>query len=474
MSHRPAVLLLPLLGIVLGVLLPWSAPSVVAVRHGRLHGPAGAAPPPTGPWNDPAVLQARWTEACDWAKEATKVPFRERPAVRAGTPEEVAPVLREEDDHVFRLLGAKDDAAVAAASRACAHLVLGVYDPRGNVVYVLAGNARRAAQAAGDPGLDSEDTLRLFLVHMGVRVLDRQSRPAWKRALDATPSADAARAAGAVLLGHAQAETKRVADEWMRQVHFPADAFDHLVTLLAAPAPADAGAVAQGFQDAVRFGVLKGQTFMAAVAHRGRTHPTLDEPPTDPASILDPQGWIEASAPKANPAGLATRAFDAAAPLWAAEGWTHEDHTLARADAETMLVPLEKRITATVMAGFQAGWARTASKEKARRSLRVLEFRQPGLAEAFANLRKSILRNAKATVQDGAGRDNGLPGFVASREVDGAAHWVMWALAGHYVLVARTTDDLSDAKAREPWDDAVEAAAELLRKARRPSRRHGR
>ena len=471
MPFKPLHLLLPLLGVALGVVSPWSPPEIVPVRHSRLHGRAAQAQTPaqtrSGVWGDARFLESEMEKACVWAKTATGVAFVKPPTAVPSDAATVAAFLREDYDAAFRRMGAADDEAVAAMARMATSQLAAAYDPKTNVVHVLPENARAALTALGKGGPQTEDVLQLLLVRMAVIAQDRQIFPEWKTALDGAESLDALHTAGAVLQGHAQYITQRVARQWNKDRAFPLGAFDDLVALLTY-APADASPAATALNAEVKFAVIQGLEFMALAARKPRPGIAglLKSPPKARSAILDPTGFFDALSGRVsanNLPGQVRETFQKT--LWAEDGWTVAEAEIASDGTEALLAPLEKMMYSTVLAGFERGKTYTATKDGVTQELLVLEFRKPGLAEAFVNLRKGAVERAQGKTEAGAGRDGGLHGFTANVPEGEGKQWMQWTYEGSYALGILTPSDLGDPDTRESWDDALEAAAEVVAKA---------
>lgn len=460
MNLRPVHLLIPVLGVVLGLFVPFEKPKLPIKK--KKSGAAVAAV--GGKWSNRRFLEQRMEEACEWVTEATGMSFLKRPSARPSTADEVAGFLREDMDAVFRTLGAQDDAAVAAMSRDLAGQLVAAYDPRGNVVHVLPANAVAAAAAAGDDSLMHENVLRLVLVRMGVIAVDRQIVTEWKAAIESAKTLDAVHCAGAVLEGHAQYETERIAKNWANQEDdFGLDTFDKLVKLLTAPAAAGASPAAQAMAAEANFAILEGHKFMAAIAKRRRPgiKGVLAKPPTDRNYIHKPQDYL---ALFTRAGQLPQRVLKEFAGLMPADhGWTVAAETCPAADVETWMAPLEKSIWNGEVASFRKGQKWTATKDDAATTIYLMEFRTGGMAESYVNLAKSAAEKNGAKVEAGAGRDGGLVGFAATREADGKTDSLQLTSEGKMVLGFVT----SIGAEREPWDDAMEAAAEVLAKAQK-------
>ncbi len=455
MTMRSSFLAVPVIGLLLAFLSPFelAKPGIKKKKRGAAAATAAVA----GPWS--RITDRQQEEAIAYAKEATGADFMEPPSFKLSRSEDAVPFLVADFGKAFKTLGAENEEQATAMAKALASGMLAAYDPTANVVHVLSENAARAATAAGDESLPTTDVLRLLLVRMSVLAMDRQLFTEWKEAIDAATTADAVNAAGAVLQGHAQHITKRVADHW--QV---SEAFDSLVTLLTAQMP---GTESAPFADQAKFALLKGHTFMAYASKRRRVAKVLKEPPTDAASILDPAAYFQRGR-KGGGGAIPTKVvaeFEALLPT--AGGWARADEKLDAAAAEALLEGIDKQLYSAIMASFRSGqgWASTNEASECRRRLALFEFRGAGMAEQYVNTVKAALKTQGATVEDGAGRDSGLPGFAGSFKDEAGEAQMQATNEGKFVLVYFAQNDKN--ADREKQDDALEAAAEILAKAQK-------
>ncbi len=461
MNLRPVHLLIPLLGVALGLVIPFQKPELPKKK--KKGGAAAVAPAVGGKWASKRFLDERMEEACAWVKEATGMDFMERPTARASTPEEVATFLGADMGKAFRTLGAKDAAGVQAMATELARQLVAAYDPVGNVVHVLPANAIAAAAAAGDESLTHPNVLRLVLVRMGVIALDRQIMTDWKTALDGAQSMDAVHCAGAVLEGHAQYETGRIAKNWANvEDDFDADTFDKLVTLLTAPAAPDASAVGKAMAGEAKFAIVKGHAFMSAIAKKRRPgiKGVLAKPPTDRNHIFKPADYLARFTKAGRLPENVLKEFARLMPE--SEGWKVEGEACPAEDVEKWMTPLKKGMWNGEVSSFRKGhkWTAVHADAGAQTIIYLMEFRTGGMAESYVNLAKKAAEESGAKVEEGAGRDGGLPGFAGKREADGKTDALQLTAEGKFVLGFVT----SASSERDNWDDAMEAAAELLGK----------
>jgi len=459
MRTHPKYLLLLLLGVALAFVSPFEKPKM---GKRKKKGSAPAAVQVGGAWSSDRFLDEHMERACEWVKVAARADYVKRPTVKVSSTDEVAGFLREDLDTVFRTLGAAGDEQVAAMSRALASQLLAAYDPAKNVIHILPSNAVAAAKAAGNPALASADVLKLVLVRMGTVAMDRQLYVGWKTAVDAATNSDAVHAAGAVIEGHAQYITKRVADQWVLKEQFPAGAFSDLVTLLTTATPVDglkAAAQAAASEEA-KFAIIKGHAFMEAAARRrGGAEKVLNTPPTNRNPIFDPAKFFEARR-KPLVSNVPAKVLSEFAGLVTGDGWNTATTTMDKDQAAKLLEPLPRMQTSAILAAFKSGTAWVSAKGEYETAITLIEMRGPGMAESFVAIRKAATEAAGGSVEEGAGRDSGLPGFAGS--LDSRA--IQWTNEGRYVLGIATTD--ADAT-REKQDDALEAAADVLAKAQK-------
>jgi hypothetical protein len=484
MPIRPLALLVPLLGIVLAIAAPIDMPDMATQRRGR--GGPGAEANPYGAWSSAFRLKKHMVPAMDWAGEALskggrKPAFITKPTAIVSSPEIVADVLRADWSSALTLLGAKDNAAKTKMAAGMATYVVAVYAPRTGVIHVIPENAQRAAAAAGDPTLMSEDVLRLLLARMCLLALDRQHTPEAKAAIDAATSLDALQIGGAVLQGHVQFHTRRIAASWNQaDSKFSAQAFNDLVTLLTAPAPANAPASLKAFAAGVKFALVDGETFMANIP-RTRHKQVLRKPPTDRAVLFDPKSFVAElrgagkGAVKLSSTSVHTdiqKEFKEA--VLKAGTWNETPAALTSEDAKALLTPLASTLYSMAIAAFKSGHhIRSARNDEADAAtsvldVYVLEFSKAGPAETFVSLVRGAAKQRGGALVDGAGRDDNLAGFHGKAEVetDGSKHtWHMqWASEGRFVVGFRTAAPISKVEDRDPYDDAMEAASEILAK----------
>jgi hypothetical protein len=424
MNVRPVHLLLPLLGVALALLLPFEKPKLPIQK--KKGGAAATAIPGVG---------GMWSNAN----------FVERPTARPSTVDEVAAFLSEDMGGAFRKLDAQGgDAQVAALSRALAARMVAAYDPKGNVVHVLPANAVAAAEAAGDKSLLGPNVLRLVLVRMAVIAVDRQILTGWKSALDAAETPDAVHCAGAVLEGHAQYETERIAKNWVNQQQdFGADTFAKLVALLTAPPPASGGNVElPGAVEEAKFAIVDGHEFMAAVAKRRLPgiKGVLVKPPTDRNLILKPLEFIAPTPSASQVPDRVRKEFGRL--LQESDGWTVVAESAPATDAQAWMEPLEKGTWGAEMGAFRSGyrWVATGAASGSSRTVYLFEFRTGGMAESFVSLAKAAAEKAGARVEGGAGRDGGLVGFSATQEAGGAPEARQLTSEGVYVIGIKSAD----------------------------------
>ncbi len=472
MNLRPIVLLVPVLGILLAFLAP-DQPREMAKKRRARSGGAAAAVNPHGDWGNAFRLKKHAAFAAEWAGEALKVSRERRPFLKpfeaiVGNPADAARIVERDYGSALTLMGAKDPAARAALATRIANHVLAVYDPDSGMVHVLPDNARRAAEAAGDPKLMSTDVLKLMLIRMGIVALQRQHVPEWKAALDDAADLDGLSTAAAVFQGRALLQTRRAAGVINQQdSSFSLGTVDDLVKLLTAPPPADATPDLMAFAREAKFAVLKGEAFMSGVP-RSFHERVLEAPPVKRNVIFDPKAFTEElrMAAKRGPVDkLPGKLHSAFLNAFMNEGaWKHAVEDVSAEAAEAMLAPLKKRYYSTAMASYLGGWATRSAPDEGtegpRTDVLLVEMRSEGQAEAMLNLLRSAAKERGATLDDGAGRDLGLNGFHGHEAVDGVTWHMQWAAEGRFVLGFRTTADLGDDTKREPWDEVMEAAAE--------------
>lgn len=462
MHVRNPHLLVPVLGVLLALFSP-SEPARPGIKAKRTGAAVAGAVSPDGVWARQSFLDEVLREALAWTKAATQSDFVSPPTVRPSSADEVAAFLATDLDAVLGRLGGTSPAEKRATARALAEQLVAAYDPAGNVIHVLPEHARRAA--GDDPDQAGPDVLRLVLVRAATIAQDRQLYPEWKQALDATDGLDALHCAGAVLEGHATYVAERVAARRAETENFPAQAFDRMLALLTAPQAGGGGLAADA-----EFAIVKGLAFVKVAARkRGGIEKALRQPPKDRAAFFDPEAWF-ATAKKPPPEGTPARVakeFDGLLPE--DEGWTRAEAAIDATGLESFLLPVPKAQYAAVLAAYESGTSWTSRHEDGREvEVFLLEFRNEGMAKAFADISKGALSQRKGTAEEGAGRDSGLVGYAGSEEIerDGTKRTrrVQVTYEGGFALGIRT--DHVGAR-REAQDDALEAAAEVLAKAQR-------
>ncbi|MDA1195659.1 MAG: hypothetical protein O2894_10810 [Planctomycetota bacterium] len=479
MILRPVTLLVPLLGIAMALVAPMDTPEMATQRRGR--GAAAAQSNAWGKWGDTRYLGRELARACEWARSATSTTFVTEPSIAVSDVDTMAAFLREDYDPVFRRLGAKDDATVAATARIAASLVPAAYDPKANVIHIVPEYAFAAAQAAGNDALRSEGVLQLLLVRMATIALDRQVYAEWKTALASAETLDAIALAGAVLQGHAQYVAKRVGERRAADEGLAASAYDNLVALLTAvPATAGDDPTTRTLLAEIRTSVTQGEPFMQAIA-RTRTPGVAGvfrSPPTDRSALFDPKAWIEkqrdgGGASAKGPGGLQGKVQNEFSNVLMSEGtWDQASTEIGPDEARALVAPLAAAVTSMAIAAHQSGFrfsgrlADNSATDTPTHEIYVIEFRSAGPAEAFVDLLRGAGRDRGARLEDGAGRDGGLRGFHGVEEVgeaDARITWRMqWTSEGPYAIGIRTDadgDTLADA-----LDLALESVAEVVGK----------
>jgi len=482
MQMHPKYLLLLLTGIALAFLVPFQDP--IAPTRTRKRGQAANSSSAAigGIWSDQRFLDEHLRNALSIVPKASGRQFQEEPTIQVSQPEDVIAILASDFKPSFRRMGAKTAAEMTAMASAFAHRLPAVYDPAANKIHLLPANAIAAAKTAGDEGLLSEGVLRLLLARMCVIAQDRQLFPEWKKALDQAQSLDAMSSIGAVLQGHAQQVTERIVNKATAPAWRMKPDFVRLVTLLTTPGPQGPNAAALDAD--IKFAILKGHAFMMVVAKKKGARglqKALQEPPVERNSIFDPHKWLgvpKSSAPTRKTKGkLPQRVLAEFEALATGAGKNVASKPLEQADADALLEGIEPKFTAGIRAAFKAGtdWTVTQDGQPGSTKITLIEMGSVGMAEALVTTAMSTQKRAPgAKLEEGAGRDSGLVGYVthaaSEGDAEGQARTTQWTYEGRYVLGLSTTDP---AVTREMQDDALEAAAEVIAKAQktRDSRR---
>ena len=170
--------------------------------------PVAARPAQAGP-----DLQATAARAAALLKEHAGIAFDPAPPpVRAATPAELQAVLEREQETVQKALLAPDQAK-ALAHRMAEQLsrgILGKYAIEEKEILVLPANLDRAAREAGLDAKERGDLLRVTLVHELVHAGQDLHHGAFRR-LAAIRNPEAMMVFGAVVEGHAEFVSRRVA-----------------------------------------------------------------------------------------------------------------------------------------------------------------------------------------------------------------------------------------------------------------------
>lgn len=485
MPMHPKYLLLLLAGVALAFLMPFDDPVAPTRTRKRGRAAASSAAAVGGVWSNQRFLDEHLANALRILPKASGEPFDDEPTVQISQAAEVAPILRADFVSSFRRMGAKTESEVQAMAFAFAQRLPAVYDPVTNVIHILPANAVAAAKVAEEEGLLSEGVLRLLLVRMAAIAQDRQLFPQWKKALEGAEGLDAMSTIGAVLQGHAQYVTERVATKARDAAWQLRPEFLQLVALLTTPGPKSPGSA--GIDADIKFAILKGHAFMKVVAKKkGRTgmQQALREPPVQRNAIFDPHKWLGVPGPrisKNQPSGkkgsVPERVLAEFATLTSGAGQALASTSIEQADVEALFGGIEAKHTAAFQAA--TAWTVTRQDKAGGTTITLLEMNAADNAEALVAAAMGKQGDVPAAkLEEGAGRDSGLVGYVshAPREgdTDEQTRTTQWTYEGRYILGLSTTDP---AVTREMQDDALEAAAEVLAKAQRTRdsrRRRGR
>jgi hypothetical protein len=425
------------------------------------------------PWADEDLVRRRFAEARDLAEKAVGAKFEKAPSVRLAKPTDVEALVREEVVPLLGALGLADqaEAVVVPLSRS----MLAKYDPAAHAVLVLPENVRRLAKDLAIPALETEDVLRVVLVHEATHALDfpRHGLVETRRSRD---SVDALEAYGAVVEGHAQLVAEEVADSIGLSEAFRA----YTRSISAVPKIDDPvqKTMAEAVAARVSFGYVQGHAFLKAVlAEKGRegVEKALREPPTTRRAIENPKAWLAGALGSGpDPHG----ALGTVAPLVADPVWRLEVDDMLRVVLASQLGSVDAARRESVLSAYRGGAVLVADhgKEGDRLIAAVLEFDSAEKARDFATIEReiSVSRDApstgsakvlSATYADGAGKDAKRLGFTLAKRV--AVGPQELALEGQFLLVDRFLIETIAIGSKVPFsraaiDEVLERMAAVL------------
>jgi hypothetical protein len=388
------------------------------------------------PWRDRAALEALLSAALEAVSAETGVGYDPPPAVRLSSRRQLAQVLRADLGPALAVFGARTAAEADAASSAIARGMLAKYEFASHTIHVVPENAEWVAERLEDPALLSPEVLRVVLVHEAVHAQDFQRFPALEAARQGRTTISGLKAVGAVVEGHAQYVTARVAAATGIEDAFRR--FSRAITALAPGSDAAQRILLEFAAAEMEFAYEQGRRFFEAVAEaRGPEGvlAVLRDPPETVEAIENPARWLSPAGAGAHPdLDLLLEGYE---PLLPVEGWSERRSPLLRTQLEAVFRPLADPAKVAVLAAYEEGRIRMAQRPDGGGMVVVLvaRFAAPEdathyltlarrLSEAKdAALREGRIRIAAASYADGAGPQRALPGFSVAKTVavEGAA-----------------------------------------------------
>ncbi len=248
------------------------------------------APPSADPWRDPNWLRPQFKRACEAVEWACRTRYQTRPKVRSATDAEFALALAE----CSKRRNARDPLyKVRAVShyKGWADTMIGIYLQELDTVLLSPTAMKHTAKSVNESKLLDPDLLQLALVHEAVHALDYERFPHWEDVCTMRKG-EADRAFDALLEGHAQHVTRRVAVAWGMQ-----DTWKRMLSIW--DAKPDETDPLEYTQDAHRPGAWKyvcGQRCVdwiyRELGEKG-LQALLENPPEDPYVINVPGVWVE-------------------------------------------------------------------------------------------------------------------------------------------------------------------------------------
>ncbi len=171
-----------------------------------------STPASADPWRDPKWLGPHFERACEAVEWACRTRYQTRPKVRSATDAEFAQALAESS----KKRHARDpyyEARTESHYRRWADRLIGIYLQDLDTVLLSPVGMKHTADNIGDPKLLDPDLLQLALVHEAVHALDHERFPQWEDVSNMREG-EGSRAFFAVVEGHAQHVTRRVAEAW--------------------------------------------------------------------------------------------------------------------------------------------------------------------------------------------------------------------------------------------------------------------
>lgn len=268
----------------------------------------------------------------------------ERVRVRLGTRAEIEDVLAAENEPILARLDAPGRAADSARAfaRALAPALLAKYAVAQDEVLVQAETFSSTAALTGLPALTGEPALRAVVLHELVHAADDERHDLARLFVDCR-TADAVRAASAVLEGHAQLVARELAPRLGC-----AEGFATFSRAITAPPHAMAEAsegekvLQRGPADFFTFVYTEGETFLAAIRQEGgdeSVQRAFRSPPPDTLVISHPSWFLH---PEQRPHLVfdLDRVLDSFAQGFAAEEWAGQRLSMSPADLRNGMAPV--------------------------------------------------------------------------------------------------------------------------------------
>lgn len=384
--------------------------------------------PAASRWNDKEFLASLLAPACDAIEQVQGVTYPKRPTIAFSSKQELAELLVEEMGGIFRRVGATDDAQVSKMARDVAGMLAAKYAPATNVVHVLVENVERLTRLMGAEELRTEGVMRMLMIHECAHALDFQRYPALEELRHTRETPDGIQAVGAIIEGHAQLVTEKVAERLGAQADF--EAFTRFVTFVPGIEDPAQRLIAQVMAAEVQFAYVQGHRFLRAVEKaRGREGiaEVLRAPPAETRLIDNPEQYLE---PTRSAEPEFKRFLDAMGAL-AQESWSTQVVPLKRGQVRAALGVLPAEILTPLLESYVDGvaWVGTTGDggqviaalmqwrddESAARYLRDMRQLHALKDEQF---KSGAIRIVSAEYLDGAGLGNRSPGLRANKTLD--------------------------------------------------------
>lgn len=380
-------------------------------------------------WSDQAHLERELALACDAVEAACGARFKQRPTVRITTTKEMAEILHREMGPTFKRLMNSPSGSARQVSDTLAASLMAKYEPETRIVHIMPDTVRTVTLIADRAPLMNKRILRVLLAHECTHALDFERWPALDTARKDRPTEEGIKAVGAILEGHAQFISERVAATWKLEKEF--QEFSELI--LAAPKGMSAAnrMLAEILIAEIKFAYFQGHEFFRAVhAARGRAgvEAALNRPPETVAPIERPQVYLDPSlaAAKVDPSSILAAVDD----TLKATGWPVRTIPLQRSQMQAIFAPLGKQRFDAVLEPFEGGQLRVAMRDgNTMVGLNVDWWKDDAAAKArvtathellikkdeLIRADNGLLKVKSSDFSEGAGAENALEGFVHTK-----------------------------------------------------------